>query len=183
MDPATIATIVMMAAKMAISLGQRIKGVDDAKEAKRNAKRQAAELSALMGARASVRADNTMELIGAQRLAVAQAGLASSSGEISARNKALLRLQVETRSDQIQTNQRIRALMNEAASGVKSAKQALIGGTVNDVIGTTSTLMETGRQQRDSNAARKEGTTGPNSSKRYTEIPTQDLTTGMASYG
>lgn len=161
MDPITIATFTMMSAKMAVNLGQRIAGIDDAKEAVKQARKNAAELNSLMGVRAAVRTEQTLDLVGAQRVAVAQAGLASSSGAVGARNRAMLQLQREIRADQIQTAQRVRELMDSARAGVKTARQDVAFGTINEAMGVTSSAIVSGRQRRDEIAGQTELRTQP----------------------
>lgn len=151
-----VAVALMQAAKMAVNIGQAIKGLSDADKAMESARRQAEQLTELNAMRAYSSAMQTRDLIGEQRAALAQSGFASSSAAVAAGNRALVALSLELRADQIETNQRITELYEQAAQIKAQARQRLIGVAINEPIDATSQILPSAIGAKDRSVGGKE---------------------------
>lgn len=152
-EPVTTATVVLSAAKMAINLGQRIKGVNDAKKAVERAKDQARRLNSLMLLRSMARYDSARQLVSSQLAAVGSQGLASSTGQISASNRAMFTLLQEARADELETQGRIESMLAEARGEVVTARQRAVFGTIGDAVEETPGMTQIFTQRRRANLA------------------------------
>lgn len=133
-------------AEMATNIVQGVRGLSEAEKAVEEAKRVARDMTDAMIVRNQIRAEESSLLMGAQRAAVAQAGLSSSSGATSARNRTLVNLFREVEADERVTQQQIRQTMAEARAGKAEARQRLASIVVGGAARTTGSVL-TAQQQ------------------------------------
>lgn len=151
MPAAAVISGVLMLAKLGVNTAQRVRAIRDAElaadETIREARRQAADLSRLFSMRSMVRAEESAQIIGAQRAMLAMQGIGGGASGEAAAASAARAMAIEFEADAIQTRQRMRELSDAEANArrlVAETREQAIFGSINELIGIGETSIRAG---------------------------------------